>query len=432
MTTDNRPSLTRNFAVFWQGRLVSLAGTLAFRMGVAVWLADAVNSASLVGLLMATFIIPGLVLGPFGGVLADRYPRRQLLIACDLIQGSAVLVLALVWAMAPDSSSWLVGALFVLAMIVGSTTAVAQPAVMAFVPEVVATESLGRANSTIQGSVQLVTVAAQSAGAIAFRLLGGPLLAFLNAASYFYAAGSAYFVRTAVAPPPAVRRAGSVDSGLGLRAALTYMRSTPGMLPLVGLMAALKFFMAPFAVLLVFYVAEDLNASIDWYGYLVGGMAIGGIVGVILAGVWKLTPDNGAQAVLAALLAQAVALVALAQVTSPVAALLLLMFAGVAGGFVNVRVATLLQTVVAGPLRGRVFGVLRTATESLLPAGTILAGVVADATGRNIPAIFGGCGAALLVVSLATASSRSCRMFLRGAPQAPRTIEPPLAADVRA
>ena len=79
MPTAGR-TLNRNLFLLWQGQLVSLLGTQVFRLALVVWLKQAAESATLLGLLMATFVVPGLFIGPFGGVIADRYPRRLVLI----------------------------------------------------------------------------------------------------------------------------------------------------------------------------------------------------------------------------------------------------------------------------------------------------------------------------------------------------------------
>jgi threonine aldolase len=94
-------TLNRNLFLLWQGQLVSLLGTQVFRLALVVWLTQAAESATLLGLLMATFVVPGLFIGPFGGVIADRYPRRLVLVACDLVQGVAVLSLGILWFFVP-------------------------------------------------------------------------------------------------------------------------------------------------------------------------------------------------------------------------------------------------------------------------------------------------------------------------------------------
>ena len=205
---------------------------------------------------------------------------------------------------------------------------------------------------------------------------------------------------------------------------MAYVRETTGLLVLILLTACLRFFVAPFTVLFAFYVSGHLHASLDWYGFLIGGMGLGTIVGVAASGVVKLGPRTGGTAIVVALITQSLALTALALVGTPQAALALVTLAGVLNGFINVRLTTLLQLAVATEMRGRVFGVLRTVTDGLVPIATILAGVVADLTGRNVPVVYAGCGIALTCVSFTIAGSRSCRAFLTGAAVRPAPVLP--------
>jgi len=128
-----------------------------------------------------------------------------------------------------------------------------------------------------------------------------------------------------------------------------------------------------------------------------------------------------------ALVVQSLALGALAIVTTPRAALALVVVAGLLSGFVNVRFTTLLQLAIAPEMRGRVFAVLRTVTDALVPVAAVLAGVTADLIGRNVPLVYGACGAALTCVSLAIAGQPACRAFLAGPARAavPAVAAPP-------
>jgi MFS family permease len=425
-------TLNRNFFLLWQGQLVSLMGTQVFRLGMVVWLTQAADSATLLGLLMATFIVPGLLIGPFGGVLVDRYSRRLVLTVCELVQGVAVLALGLLWLAAPASRPIGIGGLFVLAFIIGSATAVLQPATIAIVPELVPRERLPRANSIVQGSFQIGALLAQVLSGVSFRLIGAPLLALFDAATYFYSAASTFLIRT-----PAPPRSAAVPTtmrpafGRDLRAALTYVRATPGLLALMLLTAGLKFFVAPFTVLFAFYVQGHLHASADWYGFLIGGMGLGAIVGVVISGAVTLDPRSSGIAIVAAFIVQSLALTALAVVATPPAALALVTLSGVLNGFLGVRLTTLLQLAIAADMRGRVFAVLRTLTEGLVPVATILAGIVADLTGRNVPAVYAACGVALTCLSFGLAASRACRAFLTGAAAPARAVRPGAPPDAR-
>jgi hypothetical protein len=214
---------------------------------------------------------------------------------------------------------------------------------------------------------------------------------------------------------------------------MTYVRSTTGLWVLMLLSACLKFFMAPFTVLLAFYVGGHLNASADWYGFLVAGMGVGAIAGFVISGAVKLGPRRSGTAIVVALVTQSIAMGSLALAATPQAALALVVVAGLMNGFINVRLTTLLQLATAVHMRGRVFSVLRTITEGLVPVATILAGIVADLTGRNVPAVYAGCGIALTCISLTIAASPSCRAFLAGAaPPAPVAAqgEPAVTAGI--
>ena len=203
MATPGR-LLNRNFSLLWQGQFVSLIGAQVFGLALLIWLKQATESATLLGLLMATFVVPGLFVGPIGGVLVDRYSRRLVLIVCDLVRGVAVLSLGILWLFVPAAHPVSIGGLFVLALIVGSTTAVFQPAVVAFIPELVSREGLPRANSLIQTSLQFGALIGQSLAGVMFRLIGAPALALFDAATYFYSAASALLIKAA--PASSARR----------------------------------------------------------------------------------------------------------------------------------------------------------------------------------------------------------------------------------
>jgi hypothetical protein len=232
-------------------------------------------------------------------------------------------------------------------------------------------------------------------------------------------------IRTPPGPAPPVVPAGTGSRSVtgDLRAGLTYVRSITGLPALMLMSAGLKFFVTPFTVLLAFYVEGHLGVPADWYGFLVAGMGAGAVAGYVISGVVRIGPRLAGPLIVAAIGAQSLAMTALAIASTPAAALVLFTLAGVMNGFVNVRFMTLLQLAVAVDMRGRVFGLLRTITEALIPIATVLAGVVADLMGRNVPLVYAGCGVALLSISAAIATSRSCRAFLSGEMQ-PAVIAP--------
>jgi hypothetical protein len=227
--------------------------------------------------------------------------------------------------------------------------------------------------SLIQGSFQTGALVAQSLSGVSFRVIGASALAILDAATYLYSAVSSFLIKT---PPPAPRPATSRTVARGpfrveLRAAMTYVRSTTGLMALMLLSACLKFFAAPFPLLFAFYVEGRLHSTADWYGYLIGALGLGAIAGVVISGALKLGARRNGQAIVVALVTQSLALTALSLVTTPRAALALVLVSGVLSGFLlNLfRDCRNRLTRRARPLvlLGRRFGLC----EALVPIATI-------------------------------------------------------------
>ena len=406
----------RNFLLLWQGQLVSQVGSQVFALAGLLWLKHATESTLLVALLSAAFVVPGLLFAPLGGVLADRYPRRLVLVVCDAVRGVAVLLLGLIWFTLPPAHPVSLAGQFILTVIVGATSAVFQPTGAAFVPDLVTREALPRANSALQSSFQCVTLLAQSLSGVLLRVVGAPILAMVDAASYCYSAVSSLLIRqeAGAAARPAGRGVARRSFRAELRAVFAYVRATTGLWGVMLVNAGFKFFLAPFTVLFAFYVEGHLHASGDWYGFLLAALGVGAIGGFALAGLVTLGPRRDGLAIVGALVGLSVFLGSLSLAKSPAQAFVLVALAGVMNGYANVKVTTLLQLAVVPEMRGRVFGVFATVTQALVPIATVLAAFASDLSGRNVAIVYAGCGAAMAATALVMAASRSCRAFLRG------------------
>jgi len=93
----------RDFFLLWQGQTVSQLGNQAFHIAMMSWLLKATGSASLMGLIMFTAMLPGVVLGPVGGTFADRHSRIRIALICDLLSGAAILALSPTFRMIPKT-----------------------------------------------------------------------------------------------------------------------------------------------------------------------------------------------------------------------------------------------------------------------------------------------------------------------------------------
>ena len=129
--------MNRNFLLLWQGQVVSQIGTQLFLVIVVLSLKQITNSPTLVGLFMMAYTIPAVLLGPLGGALADRYSRRMVLVAGDLIRGLILIGIALALWRSPHSVHIIVVSFFIYSVVDGTVGAIWLPASMSVLPDLV-------------------------------------------------------------------------------------------------------------------------------------------------------------------------------------------------------------------------------------------------------------------------------------------------------
>jgi MFS transporter, DHA3 family, macrolide efflux protein len=158
----------RNFLLLCQAQLVSQFGNQAFMIAMMAWTIETTQSATMSGLMVMAGVLPIVVLGPLTGTFADsRRSKLAIVVACDLAAGVLVLLLAAGFVAGP--SAWRPATLFTIALLVGVCNAFFDPAVNAFVPDLVRREQLEAANAFRQSSRQVTILTAQGSEAFFMR-----------------------------------------------------------------------------------------------------------------------------------------------------------------------------------------------------------------------------------------------------------------------
>lgn len=403
----------RDFILLWQGQLVSRMGSQALTIAMMFWTMEATGSASLMGVLMMVGTLPAVLLGPLAGTLADRVSRKWILVICDAASGLVLLGLTVPFFLPDVSQQLLIACLVGMVLLVGVLQAFFLPASTALLPDLVPADKLEAANGLDQGSLQLATLIGQSVGGILYKLLGAPVLFAIDGASYLFSALSESFIR--VAP-----RAEPTEPGAAPRAAygkemvegLRYVWDRRGMRDFLLLAAVVNFFAMPIIVLLPFVVSDNLARGAEWYGFLLAGFGGGALLGYAAAGGVKLSRESRATVLLVVLVAQGALLGGLGFVHRPSLALLMMIAVGALGGYFNVILTTAFQLGSDEAKRGRVMGVVMTVAMGIAPLGMALGGIVGDLTDKNLPLIFGLCGALIVAATLLLGTRRPVRGFL--------------------
>ncbi|MEJ2445708.1 MAG: MFS transporter, partial [Exilibacterium sp.] len=193
-----------------------------------------------------------------------------------------------------------------------------------------------------------------------------------------------------------------------------YIRVKPGLLDLFVMQGVITFFIAPLGVLLPFFVEDTLHSTPKWYGFLMAGLAFGVTLGSVVSTVIKIAPAKKGKLGGSALILYSLCLIGVGYSQTVVTALLVLMVMGVCSGLMYVLVNSVIQRSTPGEIRGRVFGLLTTATFALTPISMGLAGIVADLVNHDITLIYTGCGICTLIATLMLLLREGLHQLLSG------------------
>ena len=406
--------LNRDFLLLWQAQGASGIGVAMAQVATVYWLLQETGSATIMGLVSMTAAIPGVLLGPFGGALADRYSRRVLIVAGNSLLGIAALCLGLAFVAVPGQVEFKIGALAVFGVLTGAANAVLRPAVMAAVPNLVPLVRLNTANAMNSFATMASNGIGNAIGGVLFRVIGAPMLFLSTGCTYLLAALSVAFLRMPQAlplAPPSLRSlmgAFMTDVAVGLR----YVWGRKGLRNMVLAFAMLNFVTAPMAVLLPILLDQHRGLPPDWYGYLMGAMATGNVTGMVVAGVVRIDGPARTVTMLAALYSMAVCTFVIGVAESPYTLLVAHAVDGVFMGMMMVAFTTLMQATTPDRLRGRAMSVLMTLIMGTVPIAMGLAGVLADAVDQNVPLLFIGGGVVAGCIVTAMGSGRAFREFL--------------------
>jgi MFS family permease len=260
-----------NYRRYIAGQSVSLIGTW-MQMAAQSWLVlTLTHSATTLGVIVGLQTLPVLLLGPYGGVIADRVDKRRLMVALQIAMGVQALVLG-VLTVTGAVRLWEIGA---LAVLLGLNNAFENPARQAFMLEMVGAEDLRNAVSLNSVLVNVARVIGPAVAGVLIATVGEGACFLVNAASFAAVVASlATLDRTAIFPsPPSGREPGQLREGL------RYVRRTPQLgVPL--LMMALAGCLAyEFQVTLPVMARQGLHVGASGYGFMVAAMGVGAIVG---------------------------------------------------------------------------------------------------------------------------------------------------------
>jgi MFS family permease len=377
----------RNLRLFFSGQAVSLAGTWmqTVAQGWLVW--RLTGSSRMLGAVSFLGAVPVFLFGVWAGSLADRYPRRKLVLVTQtnaIIQAALLAGVTLAGVVRP----WHV---LVLAGMLGMTYAFEIPARQALLADI-AGEDMPNAIALNSSIVNAARVVGPALAGWLVAVVGEGWCFALNAISF---AGT-YRALVLMDPPAQPPATGSHRAHL--LAGLAYAGRTSHVRALLALLAVSSLFAMPYQALLPMVAADVLHGSATLYGTLLATAGAGALAGAILLLLRKGLRGLGRRVGLgASMLGAGVLAAGLSRSAGVTAAAL-----AVAGfGFITQMAGTmtLLQGLAPADMRGRVMGLFSTLFVGVTPFGALAAGFVASRMGVSRTLAVGG--TAVLVASAA-------------------------------
>jgi len=348
----------------WMGACTSSIGTWMQQLAQA-WLVYTLSKDPFyLGLDAFLGQAPIILFSLVGGVIADRYNRRYLLLISQYVQMACALVLAVL----VHYDVVQVWHILCLSFVVGLAQAFGGPAYLALIPTLVGPEDLENAIALNSIQFNLARVIGPAIGGLALIKLGATWCFGLNALSFVAVIISLYVIYVRFVPARTSEpMLTSMKQGFG------FIRNQAGMQPLIVLAFCMTVFAFPLMVFLPVFAKEVFQRGPTTYTWFLCCSGIGSVCGALIVAGWGRLKGQGRTALLnLILLGCLIAGFALSK-SVPISCLLLFC-CGAALISVFTMVSSLVQAITADDMRGRVMSVYNVAFRGGMPVGSLIVG----------------------------------------------------------
>ena len=379
----------RNFRLFIAGQIVSLIGTWMQNVAQAWLVYRLTGSSVLLGLVSFSRQIPVFLISPLGGIVADRFPRRRVVLVTQV----SSMLLAFALAALTLTRVVQVWHIFVLSALLGIVNAFDIPARQSFFVEMVGREDLINAIALNSSVFNASRVVGPAVAGILVASIGEGWCFFANAASYIAVIAGLLLMNV----EPHIRAKHAASPLADVIEGFRFVIGNPPIHYLMILLGVLSATAMPLAVLMPIFADQILHGGAKGLGILMGASGVGALAGALLLASRETLGGLGRWVTISGV-AFGAWLIAFAVSRTIWLSCALMVPVGFAMMVQMGASNTLIQSMSPDHLRGRVMSVYSMMFMGMAPVGAVLSGVAAGRWGG--PAAVVGCG----VISMAAAS----------------------------
>ena len=380
-----------NYRLWFIGQVVSLVGTWMQSTAQGYLIYQITKSPAYLGLVGFFGGVPTLLFTLFGGVVADRLPRRKLLV----ITQTSMMILAFILAALTFTNTVRPWHIIVLAFLLGVANAFDAPARTSFVLELTDRTTMTNAIALNSTMFNIATVVGPSVAGLTYAAIGPAWCFTLNGLSFIAVIIALLLMRIKLEAKPARRAAALAELGEGIR----YVLRNRMIISLIGSVGIVSIFGIGMMNLLPAWAVDILHGDVTTNGWLVSARGFGSLVSALMLAYWGTRKLRGRLWTVGAFVMPVMLFIFAWLRWLPLSLVTLL---GVGWGFMMVtnNSQAIVQSLVPDHLRGRVMGVYTLIFFGSMPLGSLLAGALAQGFGEP-PTVMLGAGLLMLLAILA-------------------------------
>jgi predicted MFS family arabinose efflux permease len=357
---------SRDFRLMWAGACTSSVGTWMQKLAQSWLVLEISKNPFLLGLDAFLGEIPIFLFSMLGGVVADRFDRRFLLVGSQIVQMSCAFLLAGLFAFGHVH----VWHILALSFVVGLAQAFGGPAYQALIPTLVPPEDLPNAIALNSIQFNLARVIGPMLGGLALTKLGASWCFGLNGLSFVAVIVSLLMLRIRFIPP-------TIKETLmeSLKGGLRFVREREALMPLIALAFCMTVLGVPIMTFLPVFAKDVFHQGPDVFTLLLSLSGAGSVVGALVV-AWLGNVKRKGRFALLTLIVLGALMTGYALSTVLALSCALIFLSGAALISVFATVTSLVQLIATNEMRGRVMSVYNVAFRGGMPFGSLIAGAM--------------------------------------------------------
>lgn len=387
----------KNFVLIMTARFVSFLGDAVHGFTLTWYILNVIGEGKVLGWMLFFSTLPAIIIGPFAGVLSDRFDRRKIMITVDIIRGFLAILLGYL-VMINQAPLWV---LLLITVLLSICSSIYFPASGALFPNLVHQKQLIRANAIASFLGTSTAIIGQVFGGFLYDIINAQGLFIINGITFFVAASCEFFVFVPNLTNSAVTKANNYFKNL--TEGFKYVYQTKALLAMLLFGATVNFFFFPIQNIVQPFIGNKvLLLDSKQFGFVVAFFQAGMILSVLLLQVIR-QPKKKYRFMLWSMFAQSMGLILLAipilpfikpliSNTNVFIALysIIILGRGLSFGLTNVPMQVVYQTLTPDEYRGRVFALQGAAFQGFMVISMLIAGNLVDIIPAYALCIFAG------------------------------------------